>query len=390
MKQPAANNSSRENRAAAHTPQQRRSAAAALPAPAGVIQAVLDPGQTYKAKQAVTAYDATNKLNQVNIANATLVTAIKHDVPSTLTEVYDRTDAATKFTPTIPDDTPNFGAVGPKLANDHIARITTHPEHFEYSDYSNNALGPLDPLEISQGEMGDCWLIAAMAAMTTSPHWRAFLLHTVASNGGTGFDVRLFDRMSPGQVQIIVSISGMLLQLDPSSTYDRQLVYAQQRSFDPNDPVTGAVATDPVWPALIEKAAAEVFGSYELLDNLEVTDGYKLLTGNAGTVHTPRTANLSLNAWKILKDQKANGAAMTATTAENIHMPMGQKMAASPATLEMQNADIKLLENHAYIVIGFNSKGMQLLNPHGDPHPVTQTRPNINQRFARVEVLPAP
>lgn len=351
-----------------------------------VIQAKLTEGLTYKALQEVSAYNNLTKSNQQNISKDSLVTAILHRNDKTLTQVFDRTVDKKKYTETLPDDSANFIEIGPELADFHTNKIQSRPMDFEFQDYGNNKIDDsgFTPDAISQGEIGNCWFLATLGAMTVSDYWKDYLIAQIKRIAKTNnFEVTLYEESGASNY---VNITGHLLQYQTSSGFDPQLVYAQQRTVNvSNIPDENAV----IWPALFEKALATIWDGYQQLDDNTPDAAFELLTGIESDLHTPRAKNLKTKAWDNLQNAFIAGAAVTLTTAKNGDLKGGTKrMAEEPD--KANPLSLNLLEDHVYILTGYNGSDMILRDPHGGILAHYFSMANINTYFERIDYLEVP
>ncbi|EFC42719.1 calcium-dependent cytoplasmic cysteine proteinase [Naegleria gruberi] len=115
----------------------------------------------------------------------------------------------------------------------------------------------IDVNDIAQGSFGNCWILSSLAAVARYPHIIAHLF--VKANVEMGqYTLRLFWRNEWRYVTIDdyvpVSSDGSLLGV---------------RSKNPNE----------LWPTIVEKAIAKIFGSYYKTDGGDGTLGIQIFTG---------------------------------------------------------------------------------------------------------------
>jgi len=137
----------------------------------------------------------------------------------------------------------------------------------------------VSPNDLSQGAMGNCWLISSLAAVAEFP--------------------KLLTSLSKQQV------------LDPEGRYDLKLFHPLKEEWvpvtiDDRFPVNGAelkygrLSKDgELWPIVFEKAFAKMFGGYEQLDGNSPLIALKALTGAV----SDQLLNISKEAdgsWKCL------------------------------------------------------------------------------------------
>ncbi|MDF3026572.1 MAG: Calpain family cysteine protease [Fluviicola sp.] len=263
-------------------------------------------------------------------------------------------------------------------------------ELFEVSGNAYNNQAP-DAKDVTQGEMGDCWLIAPMMAMTMSNYWNSHIASLIRQNG-QDYDVKLGNTVNinsgMGAQTQMVTISGWIPAVDVG-TGQKEFLYAQQQLGLPAK-ISGGTPT-PVWPSLLEKAAAKSYGggSYQGLDDKDANIGFQLLGHTQPQTLIPPGAGTQPYANMILA--VGSDAAATATT---------KKVTASSETLSTDASDdalmnaafLGLIEDHVYIILPASSvQNLVLKNPHGkkDPTaPIPQAK--VDDVIARIDYLPVP
>lgn len=120
----------------------------------------------------------------------------------------------------------------------------------------------IDPRDVSQGAVGDCWLIAAFAAAAEHPGLVKRLFLTNRANPKGRYAVRLFDWQAKRWVVVTVDEN---LPAGPKSK--TQALFAQPRQTE-------------IWVALLEKAFAKFVGSYGALDGGSTAWALNALTGD--------------------------------------------------------------------------------------------------------------
>lgn len=142
----------------------------------------------------------------------------------------------------------------PALAEDDTGGFTRVEGDAFRTDAAGNTVPP-SYTDVDQGNLGDCWLMAASAAVAhTDPE---YITNRVSENADGSFDVRLGDNTET--VQPTFPDAGYA---DPT----------------PNN------RNDAMWPALVEKAYAQQEGnSYEALDGGNAGRALEALTGQPTT-----------------------------------------------------------------------------------------------------------
>ncbi|CAF3477566.1 unnamed protein product [Rotaria socialis] len=114
-----------------------------------------------------------------------------------------------------------------------------------------------EPSDIHQGELGDCWLLAALALITERPDMLQHILLTKTVNPEGVYVVRICHH---GIWKAV-----LLDQYFPCTQYNT-LAYSR-------------AARRQLYVPLIEKACAKIFGSYANLSGGSTAEGLQLLTG---------------------------------------------------------------------------------------------------------------
>ena len=248
--------------------------------------------------------------------------------------------------------TPSVAAKKPAAvsvsANPAIGDPTLH-----YQTFAGDPLfAPAGPSadDVNQGELGDCYFLASLAAVAKADP--SLLEQDITANAGGTYTVKLYS----GKTIKAVRVTDTLPVFS-----DGTLAYA------------GLGQDDCTWVAIVEKAYAEVrskVSSYATLDGGWMSDAFNALgIRNASTYAVANTTTLGKT---LVADQKA-GDATTYATGDAI----------------VGNAP--LYSDHAYSIDSFtvNAKGqllsLTLRNPWGDTEPndgyVTLTATQAMQNF---------
>lgn len=125
----------------------------------------------------------------------------------------------------------------------------------------------IDPRDLLQGKIGNCWLIAALAALAEFPKEveRLFLRDGMKEGDGR-YVVRLFDHNQGRNIEVTVD---EYMPCHPRRWWD---IEAKTCFADPNG--------NEVWCLVIEKAMAKVFGSYGELEGGTAATAFRALTGD--------------------------------------------------------------------------------------------------------------
>ena len=131
----------------------------------------------------------------------------------------------------------------------------------------------IESADINQGVLGDCWFLAAMAAVAD----RAEGAGIKACFVGTPDDWKKMEKCGCYAVKLFWQREAVVLFLDdllPTYGNDDYVQDFQPILCKSKDP--GADAVNPeLWPCLIEKAFAKLFGPRRTLANGEVVGGYE-------------------------------------------------------------------------------------------------------------------
>jgi len=246
--------------------------------------------------------------------------------------------------------------------------------------------------DITQGAVGDCWLIAPMLAMVMSAHFNQHIAGLVNAAQGQGYDVTLGNVQQNGAVPNTVNqhVSERIPALDSTQAQGGQdeFLYSQLTLHKPGA-IAGGTAT---YPALIEKAVAmQMGGSYQDLDDNDASLGFAYLGhARATTINNPNPANQ--NYQTMVTEVSQNDAAGTATTKTNA--ASNQNLIEDRDDQQQVAASYRnLIEDHVYIILpATTNQRLYLHNPHGNMHPTGGYVPsnNVQEVIARIDYLPGP
>jgi hypothetical protein len=225
------------------------------------------------------------------------------------------------------------------------------------SDFSNYT-------SISQGEVGDCWLLAPMAAISRSPLLRKILQRNFTINADNTYTIILYSNSGA----VTINLNGNLFILPQQGEYKSDLLFSGQQQYLPEK---SNVKLNSIWFAFIEKAVALLFGGYHLLDggdpdspNVKQADlGFHILTNKPViTIMIDNMTDFRDNIKNYLK----NGAAIVFTTKTNSEIAYEKAMKNTPSS-PSDNSELNLLEDHAYVIDSISRDGsITLFNPHGE------------------------
>ena len=123
----------------------------------------------------------------------------------------------------------------------------------------HSLFGTIDPHDLRQGDVGNCWLISAFSAAAEFPKVVKSLIKQQALSLDGRYDVRLFHPTKEAWMHIVVD--------DAFPVKSGSLRYA------------GIGPDGEVWPCVVEKALAKLFGGYRALEGNHSILALKTLTG---------------------------------------------------------------------------------------------------------------
>lgn len=235
--------------------------------------------------------------------------------------------------------------------------------------FTNGEINFSNYKSISQGEVGDCWLLAPLAALSKSPINCILLENNFTINDDNTYTVKLYSTKKKSVQKI--NINGNLYYVPKIPGYKSDLLFAGQQQFIPEKKQPPFEST---WYAFIEKAVAILYGGYQMLDggdpdspDVKQPDlGFYNLTGKKATT---LTIDESTDFKKTIKKLLDEGASIVYTTKSNNELPDGKKIKTSPDDTNDESG-LNLLEDHAYVLDSISNDGtIKLYNPHGElPH----------------------
>jgi hypothetical protein len=203
--------------------------------------------------------------------------------------------------------------------------------------------------DVQQGHLGDCWLLASLAAVArTNP---ALIRKAIQSNGDGTYTVTLFAPRSGGFAQREVRVSAMFPEYQ-TTLFQRVFVNESRFAYaQPGD------ASDEAWVMLIEKAAAAVYGGYDKLDGDAIVNGAKigngvnglqLVTGRAVRSFEPRKMMPEALAAKLTELEMARYPVVAGTFASNQIVETGSNPLLVPT-----DEDPQLTSGHMYYFVHY-------------------------------------
>jgi hypothetical protein len=129
--------------------------------------------------------------------------------------------------------------------------------------------GDISPTDIQQGNVGNCWLIAAYAAIAQYPHLiKSSFVHGKMSQTGQ-YTLKLFDVMKGTRGKWVTLEIDDMIPCKPREAMQRnaQPVFAR------------ASNNGELWPMILEKGFAAFIGSYAALQSGQASFAWQALTG---------------------------------------------------------------------------------------------------------------
>lgn len=151
--------------------------------------------------------------------------------------------------------------------------------------------GPNDvlPIDTAQGDLGNCWLIAAMSAFAEYPSRVHDIFHNDEANQSGLYGVNLYVLGTP----ITVWIDDYLPFVLNYWTKEERLYYSQVGS------------DNSLWGPLVEKAIAKSVGNFWHLDTGINADGVSILNGGPYEMIQHSVQNIKYNLdeyWELIKN----------------------------------------------------------------------------------------
>lgn len=241
----------------------------------------------------------------------------------------------------------------PGLSEENIDRIFEASEDLRPEpDDPDFTYGPIegaelyvdgvDPLDIDQGSLGDCHLLASLAAIAAQDP--GFIQDMITDNGNGTYTVTFYEDGEPVQVTVDDHFP---LDADGDSAY-------AEAAGDPPE----------LWPLIIEKAWAEYEGSYDDIDGGVTQDTLESMTGD---MTYTESGDLSFD------DLAASYDAGDALAVRSFQPNDASAHPEYSGSFEDANGDEvpALVSAHAYFVTDVDADAgtVTVRNPHGDHTP---------------------
>lgn len=214
-------------------------------------------------------------------------------------------------------------------------------DHVRYGAVSGDLfVGGATVNDVMQGELGDCYFLAAVAAtLNTNP---TAITDLIRDNGDGTYSVRFFGQ---GNAQQTVTVDRQL----PLNVDTDELAYGRSRQ------------RGELWLAILEKAYATWKGSYQKIDGGDAGDALRELTGRAARSVDDVSEVPADTLWGLLERNAAAGKPICIGTwsADD-----------APRSRVAEYHRLGLVEDHAYAVLGVSEQNgerfVTLRDPSGD------------------------
>lgn len=223
----------------------------------------------------------------------------------------------------------------------------------------------IDANDVNQGAIGDCGVMASLSSVAKSDP--DTLKKGIRDNGDGSYTVTLYEK-KPWYQPWGPDFNKREIRVTPDlPTKGGQMVFAQ--------PGDSNGSQKELWPALYEKAYAQMKGGYSKIQGSNPADVMEAITGKSSTTATPSKESLK----KIDQQLKSGDAVTVASVKDDV------------AKDKEPFKNNTLVANHAYSVVGVDAeKGtITLRNPWGEGYPpVTVSADTFASCFAEIESNP--
>ncbi len=258
-------------------------------------------------------------------------------------------------------------AVDPSLDHEDRGSISYQEHEGQTFVQGGNDRRPISPNDVDQNGLGDCYLLAAMAAIARA-NPRA-IRRLIRDNGDGTYDVTLYlhenfwDFTRSSHVETVSSSFPTNAEGKPE--------YAGFGDQGPGGP--------ELWVMLIEKAFAQYEGGYEDIVGGNPGEAMEMLmVGEHTTWDTDDYSPERLG--ELIHQAMADGDPVTAST---------RKIAGMSASKKEEAEDVGIVGGHAYAIRGVNvgAQTISLQNPWGNSHIVGLSLSDFQTYFYRAQVL---
>lgn len=209
----------------------------------------------------------------------------------------------------------------------------------------------VDPNDVAQGALGDCYLMAAMAA--TARANPEHIQKLIKDNGDGTYDVTLYVRKNAWSkpVPVTKKIDARLPGDGSSNLYAG---FGDQSG-----------GKREMWPALLEKTLAQHKGSYETIQGGQIATGFNF--AGATELFTGKTEN-----YYNMDNLKEDDVLLTLGAALEKHQTatVDSRNMENDAAMSQEANKVNVYGNHAYAVesVDIDKRTVSLQNPWGSNH----------------------
>lgn len=166
---------------------------------------------------------------------------------------------------------PSFGSVGGAKAKG-AKNSPRNTGEYDEVPHELFVLGA-DPYDIQQGQIGDCWWMASLAAVAQADP--GVIEDAITRNANGTYTVRLYDDGEP--VDITVTPQMVLVGDSPALVRSDQYLLGD----DPDE------LGYELWPLVMQKALAVHYGDYHAIEGGRTSVGMAIITGRESTSRKP-------------------------------------------------------------------------------------------------------
>ena len=181
--------------------------------------------------------------------------------------------------------------------------------------------------DIKQGQLGDCWLLAAMTVVACHPEYMKKVMDIEGNR----------ERAKKGYYAINIYSDGRYSKVLVDSTILCTKTNNRSKPFSPM--FVHSRSDNELWPMILEKAYARHNGSFEAINGGFVHVGLVDFTGGFGSAIDLQESQVDINSgalFKRLLEYKANGFLMGA---------------GSPSGSDTDTSETGIVQGHAYAVL---------------------------------------
>ena len=147
----------------------------------------------------------------------------------------------------------------------------------------------INPSDVRQGEIGDCWLIAAISCIANFPEEVEELFvdeggspSVRAASPDGRYTLRLFDHRQDAFISIVID------ERVPALVPARGCYYPGWQHLQAGLPIFAKPSSVEIWPLLVEKAVAKLFGGFAGLEGGHECSAFRAFTGCTRQEHWRR------------------------------------------------------------------------------------------------------